>query len=66
MKFIHTADLHIGQIIYQNYDRSDEHRHFFDQLKGWCEQERPDALLVWEMSGSSRISVVKMAAQHLF
>lgn len=46
MKFIHTADLHIGQIIYQNYDRSDEHRHFFDQLKGWCVQEQPDALLV--------------------
>lgn len=46
MKFIHTADLHIGQIIYQNYDRSDEHRHFFNQLKGWCEQEQPDALLV--------------------
>lgn len=43
---MHTADLHIGQIIYQNYDRSDEHRHFFDQLKGWCLQEQPDALLV--------------------
>ena len=32
MKIIHTADLHFGQIIYQNYDRSDEHSHFFDQI----------------------------------
>ena len=46
MKFIHTADLHIGQIIYQNYERSDEHAHFFRQLKQWCRQENPDALLV--------------------
>lgn len=46
MKIIHTADLHLGQIIYQNYDRIDEHLHFFQQLKHWCEVERPDALLV--------------------
>ena len=32
MKIIHTADLHLGQVIYQNYDRADEHRHFFHQL----------------------------------
>ncbi|MGM9804222.1 MAG: exonuclease SbcCD subunit D, partial [Muribaculaceae bacterium] len=46
MKIIHTADLHIGQTIYQHYDRSDEHRHFFNQLEQWCRQERPDALVV--------------------
>lgn len=46
MKIIHTADLHLGQIIYQNYERSDEHAHFFRQLKNWCREEKPDALLV--------------------
>jgi len=46
MKLLHTADLHLGQIIYQNYDRSDEHRHFFTQLERWCRDEQPDALLV--------------------
>lgn len=46
MKIIHTADLHLGQIIYQSYDRVDEHLHFFSQLTEWCRTERPDALLV--------------------
>lgn len=46
MKIIHTADLHLGQVIYQHYDRSDEHRHFFDQLTAWCIEHQPDALLV--------------------
>ena len=46
MKIIHTADLHLGQIIYQNYDRVDEHEHFFSQLKKLCERETPDALIV--------------------
>ena len=46
MKILHTADLHLGQIIYQNYDRIDEHRHFFRQLEAWCLKEHPDALLV--------------------
>ncbi len=46
MKILHTADLHLGQIIYQNYDRSDEHAHFFAQLERWCCEEQPDALLV--------------------
>ncbi len=46
MKILHTADLHLGQIIYQNYDRSDEHQHFFRQLERWCSAEQPDALLV--------------------
>ena len=46
MKIIHTADLHLGQVIYQSYDRVDEHEHFFRQLEKWCEDERPDALVV--------------------
>ena len=46
MKILHTADLHLGQIIYQNYDRIDEHQHFFRQLEAWCLKEHPDALLV--------------------
>jgi exonuclease SbcD len=46
MKIIHTADLHLGQIIYQNYDRVDEHEHFFKQLENLCRQEKPDALVV--------------------
>ena len=45
MKILHTADLHLGQIIYQNYDRTDEHQHFFRQLEAWCREEQPDALL---------------------
>ena len=46
MKIIHTADLHIGQILYQNYEREDEHEYFFKQLETWCREERPDALVV--------------------
>ena len=46
MKILHTADLHLGQVIYQNYDRADEHAHFFRQLTQWCRQEHPDALLI--------------------
>lgn len=46
MKLIHTADLHLGQVIYQNYGREDEHRHFFRQLISWCVEYHPDALLV--------------------
>ena len=46
MKVIHTADLHLGQVIYQNYGRADEHDHFFSQLAGWCRLYSPDALLV--------------------
>ena len=45
MKIIHTADWHLGQTLRQ-YDRSDEHQHFFDQLVGLVACERPDALLV--------------------
>ena len=45
MKFIHTADWHIGPDFY-HYDRGDEHRFFFSQLREWVATEQPDALLV--------------------
>ncbi|MGN0222727.1 MAG: exonuclease SbcCD subunit D, partial [Muribaculaceae bacterium] len=46
MKILHTADLHLGQTLYQHYERADEHRHFFNQLALWCAEERPDAMVV--------------------
>lgn len=46
MRLIHVADLHLGQVIYQTYERADEHRHFFSQLRQWCVSEQPDVLLV--------------------
>ena len=46
MKILHTADLHLGQIIYQNYERTDEHAHYFAQLEHLCRDECPDALIV--------------------
>ena len=46
MKILHTADLHLGQIIYQNYDRVDEHGHYFEQIENICKKEQPDALVV--------------------
>ena len=46
MRLLHTADLHLGQILYQYYDRIAEHDHFFGKLEVWCNQYRPDALVV--------------------
>lgn len=46
MRIIHTADLHLGQVMYQDYTRDDEHDHFFNQLEEWCRTYSPDALLV--------------------
>ena len=46
MRILHTADLHFGQNIYQNYDRLDEHLHFFSQLKKWIDEYNPDVLLI--------------------
>ena len=46
MRILHTADWHLGQILYQYYDRTAEHDHFFRQLADWCREERPDALVV--------------------
>ncbi|MDE6741617.1 MAG: exonuclease SbcCD subunit D [Muribaculaceae bacterium] len=46
MRILHTADLHFGQQIYQHYDRLDEHLHFFNQLKEWISEHKPDALII--------------------
>ena len=46
MKIVHTADLHIGQTLYNDYDRTEEHRHFFGQLEKLCIREKPHALVV--------------------
>lgn len=46
MRILHTADLHLGQILYQYYDRNDEHLHFFSQLKEWINEYQPDLLVV--------------------
>lgn len=45
MKIIHSSDWHLGQRLY-NYDRTDEERYFFKQLRAAVAEERPDALLV--------------------
>ena len=45
MKIIHTADWHLGQTLRQ-YDRTEEHQHFFNQLVELVTAEQPDALLV--------------------
>lgn len=46
MKIIHTADLHLGQIIYQNYERRDEHQFVMNQIEDYVAAEKPDALIV--------------------
>jgi exonuclease SbcD len=45
MKFIHTADWHLGQNFFQ-HSRDEEFRHFFNNLLNTIRSERPDALLV--------------------
>jgi exonuclease SbcD len=45
MKFLHTADWHLGQNFFQ-HNRDEEFRHFFDCLRRTVRTERPDALLV--------------------
>lgn len=46
MKLLHLADLHLGQQLYQSYQRADEHRHAFNQVRQWCHDLQPDALVV--------------------
>lgn len=45
MKIIHTADWHLGQDFFQ-YERFEEHSHFFNQLCKIVKEEKPDALVV--------------------
>lgn len=46
MRILHTSDLHFGQVIYQHYDRLDEHKYFFAQLRDFIEIYHPDLLLI--------------------
>lgn len=45
MKFLHTADWHIGNTLY-GYDRADEHEAAFAALADIVGRERPDVMLV--------------------
>lgn len=45
MKFLHTADWHIGQLFHE-YDRHYEHEQFLDWLVGILETEQVDVLLI--------------------
>ncbi len=63
MKILHTSDWHIGQTFY-DYDRTEEHKHFFEQLKKIVREEKPDLLLV---SGDLfHTSAPSVAAQELY
>lgn len=45
MKFLHTADWHLGDT-FHGYDRIEEHRHFLQWLEDRIDEQQPDALLV--------------------
>ena len=45
MKFIHTADWHLGNT-FHGHDRSEEHHHFLKHLLDLISTRRPDALIV--------------------
>ena len=63
MKILHTSDWHLGQTFY-DYDRTEEHKHFFEQLKRVVREEKPDMLLV---SGDLfHTSAPSIAAQELY
>jgi len=63
MKILHTSDWHLGQTFY-DYDRTEEHKHFFEQLKSVVREEKPDLLLV---SGDLfHTSAPSIAAQELY
>lgn len=45
MKWLHTADWHLGQLFYQ-YERSDEHSHFLQWLIHYVHDQKIDILLI--------------------
>ena len=45
MKILHTSDWHLGQSFY-NFNREEEFREFFCQLRTIIKKEQPDAMLV--------------------
>lgn len=46
MRILHTADIHIGQTLYQNYSRTEEHLFFFSQIEEWIRNYKPEALVI--------------------
>lgn len=45
MKFIHTADWHLGNT-FHGHSRTEEHRHFLNRLLDIIRERQPDALLI--------------------
>ena len=45
MKFIHMSDLHIGKIV-NSYSMLAEQRRAFEQVSGYIETEKPDAVII--------------------
>ena len=60
MKFLHTADWHIGQLFHE-YDRSYEHQQFLDWLLKTLQSENIDVLLIsgdiFDISNPSTTSI---------
>ncbi len=60
MKFLHTADWHIGQLFYE-YDRTHEHHQFLNWLLETLINEQIDVLLisgdVFDLSNPSAASI---------
>ena len=45
MKFLHLSDLHIGKIV-NGYSMLNDQRHIIDQVLGYIQAERPDAVVI--------------------
>ena len=45
MKILHTADWHLGQLLY-NFDRQEEQQSMISQIRTIVEQEKPDVFLL--------------------
>ena len=45
MKFIHTADLHLGKVV-NGYQMLEDQEHVLNQVKEYIEVHRPDALII--------------------
>lgn len=60
MKILHTADWHLGQLFYE-YDRTYEHQHFLNWMRGTLSSENIEALLIsgdiFDLSNPSAASI---------
>ena len=45
MKFLHLSDLHIGKTV-NGFSMLEEQRHIFEQIIGYIDTEKPDAVLI--------------------